>query len=270
MKLHQAVSIFALFSVVSLGQAATCEPAVQELARKTLEQGRATLLECPASVQTDEGESTAICAVVDGDLETFRAVWKEGIAAGGGIEVLDPDRESERTAAYVVGQTLLTFKDRGGAVVVTCSGSSPAAPSADTVEVETGQDDKVAPSAATGRPSPESSNVADPEKFRKMVGRALAAAACRVFECPESMRRKSSGQGVVCATCDGTFSEFSRDFGGGPFSSAEPRGEWSRSTPHEREYELAGVAVKVRFNGGAVAVTYTYPETWASGEADAE
>ena len=256
------MATFALSVVVALGPAAACDPAAEALARRTLEQGGATVLECPGSIQTDEGGSTAICAVVDGDLEAFRAAWSEGLTAAGGIEVRDPGDASRHTGAFIVGQSLLALKDRGGALVVSCAGSAPADASSVTPEAEAGDTDGPTPpeiAATSGTSSPESSNVTDPEKFRKMVGRTLAAAACGVFECPESMRAKLTGQEVICAVCDGTLGEFSRDFGGGPLGAAEPLGEWTGSAPHDREYEIAGLEVAVRFNGGAVSVTYTPP-----------
>ncbi|MDX1390595.1 MAG: hypothetical protein R3344_15505, partial [Acidobacteriota bacterium] len=204
-------------------------------------------------------EEQSICAVVDGDLDAFRSAWNAGMAAAGGVEVLDPDDESGRTAAFAVRHTVLTLENRGGALVVSCSGSSPAETDPVTPESETTEVDTHAPSE-TAAVSPESSNVTDPEKFRKMVGRALAAAACDVFECPESMWNGLKGQEVICAVCDGTLNEFSRDFGSGSAGPAEPLGEWTRSAPHDREYEVVGIALAVRFNGGAVSVTYTPPE----------
>ncbi len=273
MTFHHTGVALSLPLVVALGPAAACEPEAEELARSTLEQGGATVLECPGSIQIDEGESTAICAVVDGDLEAFRAAWNEAMVAAGGIEASNPDETSRRTGVFIVGQSLLTLKDRGGALVMSCSGSAPADASSVTSQPETSRDDERAPSetpATTGTAPPESSNVTDPEKFRKMVGRALAAAACKVFECPESMRSKLDGEEVICAVCDGTLSEFSRDFGGGPIAAAAPLGEWTRSAPHDRKYEVAGAEVAVRFNGGAVSVTYIPPEPLPAGEAGAE
>jgi len=228
----------------------TCEPTAEALARDALLRSGASVLDCPEDLAPVPGGKT-VCAIANGSVQEFTRNWdmRMALETADAASGLSQPSLSERT--YLMGDTVLTLNLRGIAMSLTCAPRTP--PGA----AEAVPPAPVASPGASSGPDPM-----DPARIDGILRNALGIAGATPFACPESMTDAYPGRGVICAVYTGPFEVFAADWGLPP-STAEPTSEWSRSTPHRRDYDVGGIPMTVVFNNGAVAITYEVPAAGA-------
>jgi hypothetical protein len=245
----------------SFAPASACDPSIEDLARDTLERAGALLFDCPESLRSPRSEERSICATLDEGAESFLDRWNAEMLQ----YRIDGDETSDATAGtrtYRIDRTDLVLRVRGGAVALVCTPAGTEATTESTAEpAPAGEAAAAAPAdgiADDGQPAaPE--QVVDPPSLRDVARRALAATGAAVFFCPDSLRERYAGQGIVCAFYDGTFEEFAEEWAL-PEGLATPTAEWTAAHgAHERLYDVDGRTLKVRLNNGAAAVTFDLP-----------
>ncbi len=202
-----------------------------------------------------------MCAIVDDDVKSFLEQWDVFMAEQ---EAESVSSGSERSHQFA--RTSLMLRVRGGAVVVICGKREESQPpqsgqSSERAPETPADDTSATPDSAAGEdePPPPAESADETVDLHRLSERLLAATGASVFGCPDSMQR--DGKGFVCGFFEGEFVEFEQGWDV-PSSLAKPLSDWIESgRAREREYDVGGVAFKVRFNNGAVAIAYDKPVT---------